>query len=223
MTPRCTLRRALDDPNLLGVSLDGESWTAWRVLLLAMMGERLTPDEVDIFRRHTGRPASPIERVRQFWGLIGRRGGKSRAMAVLAVYLGTLVDYPMLALGERGTILVTAADQRQAAGILGYAAGALEASPILRQRVVRQTTDTIELKGGIFIEVRAASFRRLRGMTCLAAIADEIAFWLADEQSANPDVEIVNAIKPALLTTGGPLIAISSPYARKGVLWDAYN
>ena len=60
-------------------------------------------------------------------------------------------------------------------------------------------------------------------MTLLAVLLDEIAFFLADETSSNPDVEIINALKPSLMTTGGPLIGISSPYARKGVLWEAFN
>ena len=59
-------------------------------------------------------------------------------------------------------------------------------------------------------------------MTCVAALGDECAFWMSDE-SANPDVEILNAVRPALATTQGPLIAISSPYARRGALWDTYK
>src|SRR5262249_27244143 len=153
----------------------------------------------------------------------GRRGGKSRSMGVLACYLATLCDYPMLVPGEKGTILIIAPDQRQAAGILGYALGALEESPILQRRVVRTTADTIELKGGIFIEVRAANFRRLRGLTLLAALLDECAFFLPDETSSNPDSEIVTAVTPALLTTGGLLIGVSSPYARRGVLWEVFS
>ena len=59
-------------------------------------------------------------------------------------------------------------------------------------------------------------------MTCVAVLADECAFWMSDE-SANPDVEILNAVRPALATTQGQLIAISSPYARRGALWDTYK
>ena len=43
------------------------------------------------------------------------------------------------------------------------------------------------------------------------------------DESANPDVEILNAAQPALATTQGPLIAISSPYARRGALWDRFK
>jgi hypothetical protein len=220
MKPQTSLRRALEDPALLNLA-DG-SWIGWRALLLALLGEALTPDELGHFRRLTQRYKPPSQRCRQGWFAIGRRGGKSRAMAVLACYLATMCRYDKLSPGERGVILLVAPDQRQATGILDFARATLEDSPILRREIVRTTSDTIELTGGIFIEVRSASFRRLRGMTCIAAVLDECAFFY-DETSANPDVELVGALKPALLTTGGMLIGISSPYARRGVLWENYN
>jgi hypothetical protein len=52
-------------------------------------------------------------------------------------------------------------------------------------------------------------------------IADEVAFWHID--GANPDKEIINALRPSLATLGGKLLALSSPYARRGILWDAYR
>jgi len=39
MTPTVTIRKALGDPALLGNVLAGDSWRAWRVLLIAAMGE----------------------------------------------------------------------------------------------------------------------------------------------------------------------------------------
>ena len=44
MIPRITLRKALADPQLLGGALTGDSWQAWRALLIAAMGEELTDD-----------------------------------------------------------------------------------------------------------------------------------------------------------------------------------
>ena len=38
------MRRALSDKHLLGVVLGGDSWLAWRVLLIAAMGEPLTDE-----------------------------------------------------------------------------------------------------------------------------------------------------------------------------------
>jgi len=85
-----------------------------------------------------------------------------------------------------------------------------------------QTADSLTLTNNVRIEVRSASFRKIRGLTAIAVLADECAFWYSDE-SVNPDTEILNAARPALATTGGPLIAISSPYARRGALWETFK
>ena len=41
--------------------------------------------------------------------------------------------------------------------------------------------------------------------------------------STNPDSEILAAARPALATTGGLLVCISSPHARRGEMWAAYK
>jgi len=109
-----SLREALIDPNLLGNVLVGESWTTWRALLLACMGERLTADELSIFQRVTGdRTQAPPSRIEEAAFIIGRRGGKDRAASVLACYLAALVDWSsVLVRGERGLVLCIGPDQR---------------------------------------------------------------------------------------------------------------
>jgi hypothetical protein len=221
MKPSVKLRKALTDPKLIGGVLAGESWRAWRILMIAAMGERLTDNERATFTTLTGREREPLQRVEEFVGVIGRRGGKSRAMATLAVYIAALCRHP-LAPGERGVLLCIAPDQRQASITLDYADAAFSGSPILKQLVGNRTADALELTNGVSIEVRSSSFRRLRGPTYIAVIADEAAFWY-DETSANADVEILNAVRPGLATTGGPLIIASSPYARRGALWDVFK
>ena len=48
--------------------------------------------------------------------------------------------------------------------------------------------------------------------------------WQSDEfGSRNPDKEILDAVRPSLATTRGPLFCIGSPHARRGVTWNAYN
>ena len=120
-------------------------------------------------------------------------------------------------------LLCVALDQRVAKIILDYCQATLEQSPILRQLIANRTSDTLELTNGVSIEVRPASFRKLRGPTYVAVICDELAFWYTDSAYANPDIEILNAIEPGLATTGGPLILASSPHARRGVLWDTFK
>jgi len=189
------------------------------------MGEALTADERKLFTKLTGRKREPLQRVEELVGVVGRRGGKSRAIAVLACYLATLVDHShLLAPGERGLALCLGPDQRQSRIIRDYASAALEASPILSQLIEYQNSDTLSLSTGIDIEVRAASFRRLRGPTFVAVIADEAAFYyLADEGYTNSDTEIVTAVRPGLATTNGLLALISSPYAKRGELHTLYK
>ena len=195
---------------------------AWRVLLIAAMGEPLNDDERALFAKLTGREREPLQRIEEAVFVIGRRGGKSRTMATLAAYIVGLCKHPLVR-GERGVLLCIAPDQRQAAIVLDYTTAAFEQSPILRQLIVNRTTDTLELSNGISIEVRASSFRRLRGPTFVAVICDEAAFWFSDELAANTDSEIVNAVRPGLATTGGPLIIASSPYAKAGLVWELHR
>jgi hypothetical protein len=155
---------------------------------------------------------------------IGRRGGKDEATATLATYLACCVNWaPVLARGERGLVAAIAPDQRQARIQRDRIEGVLDASPILARMVTGKTADSIDLSNKISIEVRAASFRRLRGITSVAVIASEAAFWHTEETSGNPDTEILNAIRPSLATTHGPLLIITSPYARRGEVWNIYK
>ena len=222
MKPRTSLRAALEDPRLLGEALPGDSWKPWRTILIAAMGEELTDDEREIFTKLTGREREPLVRVEELVGVVGRRGGKSKAMATLAAYLAGLCEHNLVR-GETGVVLLIAPDQRQAKIALDYCSATLESSPILKQLIANLTADTLELTNGVSIEVRSANFRRLRGPTYIAAICDEAAFWFSEEWSTNTDVEIVNAVRPGLSTTGGPLIIASSPYAKRGVLWEAHR
>jgi hypothetical protein len=142
---------------------------------------------------------------------------------VLAVYLAGLCDYSdKLDHGEKGVVLFFAPDTKQAKVLLDYAEGALQSTPMLRQLIEQRNKDSLVLTNGITLEVRSASFRRIRGLTCIAVFGDEVAFWHSDE-STNPDTEILNAARPALATIQGPLIAISSPYARRGALLETYK
>jgi hypothetical protein len=220
MKPQTTLRAALADCNLL--DLGAPSWAAWRPLLLACMGEQLTPEELEVYTRFTGRSEAPTRRVDEAWIVAGRRAGKTRAMAALATYLAALCDHSQhLARGQRGYVLVVAPDLKQAGELIAYCRGIFQ-SPLLKQLVLRETGEEIELRNGIVIRVQTPNYRRIRGFTAVAAILDEAAFWL-DENTAQPDFEVLNAVRPCLATTGGLLVAISSPHARKGILWEAFQ
>lgn len=145
-------------------------------------------------------------------------------MAVCAVWLACFHDYRRyLQPSERGTIAIIAADRRQARVIFRYVRGLLNNVPMLKLMVERETADSFDLTNSVTIEIQAASYRSTRGYTLVAALADEIAFWRSDE-SANPDTEILAALRPAMSTIpGAMLLCASSPYAPRGALWTAYR
>jgi len=111
--------------------------------------------------------------------------------------------------------MLWAPDRAQGTVQLNYIEGVLNGSPVLAGLVESTTADSIRLNNRIVIEVRGSSFRRLRGPTTVAVIASETAYWF-DENSANPEKEVVAAVTPSLLTTGGPLIQISTPHGKRG-------
>jgi hypothetical protein len=65
------------------------------------MGEELSEDEREIFTKLTGREREPLQRVDEFAAVIGRRGGKSNAIATAATYIAGLCDHRS---GTRGII-----------------------------------------------------------------------------------------------------------------------
>jgi hypothetical protein len=202
----------------------GASWSAWRVFLRALFGTRIHDEELTTFRTHTGGREPPTAPVSEAWVVAGRRGGKSRIAALVAVYLACFRDYSsVLSRGERGTVMVLAGDRRQARNVFGYITGLIGAVPELAELVEVSRKDSIDLKTGVTIEVHTASYRSVRGYTVLAAVCDEVAFWQV-EGSSNPDKEILDALRPAMATVpGSVLLAISTPYARRGELWRAFE
>ena len=209
MKPRISLRAALADKNLLGRSLPGESWLPWKVLLIGSMGEPLLDIERPIWKSLTQREREPLERADEVAYIIGRRGGKTEAVATVGAWIAGCCDFSdVLVPGETGVLLVVAADVDQAGICLDRIEAKLRTSPVMKQLIKSRTMKALKLTNGITVQVRASNFRRVRGATLIAAVGDECAFWSV-EGSANPDVEIVAALRPALATTGGPLMLIS--------------
>ena len=66
--------------------------------------------------------------------MAGRRSGKSRMAAAVAIYLALFVKH-RLAPGEKGMALVLAGSIDQAKTVFGYVRGFLEATPALAREV----------------------------------------------------------------------------------------
>jgi hypothetical protein len=213
--------KALAD-GIFGKAFTSDNRAAWRTFLAAIFAEPL-PD-AKLFTRCTGRSSAPIKPVREAWMVVGRRGGKSSIAALIASYLAAFHDYSdYLSPGEIGVVSIQATDRKQAKVIHRYIEAIFTDNPMLSPLLVRTTAETIELSNRITIEVVSATIRAARGHTIVAAICDEIAFWRSDD-SANPDKDILASLRPAMATIPeSMLICLSSPYARRGALWETYK
>lgn len=223
--PTLTIHDAIRDPHLFAPWFkDPSSWAAWVAFLAALFGLPLDDAQLAIYQACTGRQEPPTETAREAWLVIGRRGGKSFVLALIAVFLAAFHDYRRyLAPGERGVVFIIATDRKQARIILRYIRALLTRVPMLKAMIDREWAEGFDLNNSVSIEVATSSFRSVRGYTIVAALADEIAFW-SSEDSANPDTEVLAALRPAMATIPtAMLLCASSPYARRGALWDAYR
>jgi hypothetical protein len=203
---------------------DLRTWQAWQVYLKALFGLEMTAAEVKTYRKHTGNRAAPLKTNKISYVLSGRRSGKSKISSLLACYIATFRDWSrVLSPGEQGYIFLIANDKDQAKILKRYISGILERSPGLRHLKVKELAWEIELNNRITIAVRTKNFRTLRGYTVIAAILEELAFWRSEE-SANPDYEVLAAVRPSMLTVkDSMLIGISSAYAKRGLLYDQFK
>jgi hypothetical protein len=178
-----------------------------------------------IYRACTGRATPPGAPFTEAALCVGRRGGKSRILALIAVYLATFRDYrPHLAPGECATIVVMAANRAQARSIFRFVIGLLKAVPLIHPMIIEVNTEQIILSNRVIIEIATASFRTTRGYSFAAVLCDEVAFWRQEESSANPDVEIMRAVRPGMASIPGSILLLaSSPYAKKGELYNAFR
>lgn len=215
---------ALTDDNLLAPMLPGihsGSWDTWLTIVRGLYGLEMNAEQAAEWIELTKR-TPPDTASRAAFFLVGRRGGKTQMAAALTLYETALRDWSGIA--SKGELIVgalVAADRRQAGQALRYIRGGIEASPMLRALVVKDTSEGIELSNGSELAVMTASHRSIRGRSFACVVADELCHWQQD--GASPDAEILRAAEPALALTDGLLLGISTPYARRGVMFDRWK
>lgn len=214
-----TILDLLDDlPWFVGAA----DWTAWRSFLCAVYGLQMSEAELAVYRKCTGRAEPPTSKAKEVWCPTGRRGRKSAIAALVGVWEGTLArDYdPLLAPGERAVIPILAKNKAEAHQIRNYAVAILDSSPAMRGFLAAEPkAEEIALTTRVDLRIKAASLTAGRSHTTPAALLDEVAFFRSDE-SLVPDSEILTGIRPGMATVPDALlVAMSSPYARRGELW----
>ena len=122
---------AINDKNVFASAFrDRKTWETWFVFLASLFGLRLGDAGAHTFTQCTGRTEPPTTPASEAWLVVGRRGGKSFILALTAVFLACFHDWRVyLGAGERGTVMVIAADRKQARTILRYVRGLLHLVP----------------------------------------------------------------------------------------------
>jgi hypothetical protein len=195
------------------------SWHVWNAVEDAIHG--VEPSDLELVRRITGRRVLPSAPVSEFWAIKGRGGGGSRFGARLVTYCAAARSYRRVA-GERIYAAVTAPDRRQARLTKDYIVGLLRSVPALAALIVGETSESVELSTGVVIEVITAATATPRGRSYCVFVVEEAAF-LPVEGDAEPDRELLRAVRPALARVPGSLlVVVSSPYAKRGELYRTW-
>jgi hypothetical protein len=216
------LYECMVDPDLFGRTFGGPTFEAWRTVAKALDALPLDAKELALYQSITGRTAAPTEPFDEAYLVKPRRAGGTLFGAACGVH-AALEDYrPRLGPGEWATVALIASDRRQARQIMGYVKGLVHDSPIIEAELARETEEQVEFTHRCRIEVHTGSFRSTRGYSYACVLLDELAFY-RDDLSANPDVELVRAVRPGLANLHGRLLGFSSPHSRRGHLWDMYR
>jgi hypothetical protein len=217
-----SLHEAMLAPDLFGRTFGGPTFVAWRTVAKVLDGLPLTADELVIYREITHRDAAPTCPFAEGYLVKPRRSGGTLFAAAVGLH-AALQDYrERLGPGEVATVAMIASDRRQARQLMNYVKGLIRASPLIAAEVENQTRETISFAHQVNLEVHTTSWRSTRGYSYAAVILDELAFF-RDDLSANPDVELVRAVRPGLLNLNGRLLGLSSPHSKRGHLYDMFK
>jgi hypothetical protein len=222
---------AITDKNLFRPFLqDGKgrlsTWQNWGVALRCLYGLKIKSKHSQLVKECTGRSINQLPKngFSTALLLVGRRGGKSKIAGLVAAFEAALSGKEKnLSPGETALVSVVSPTRLQSRIIRNYVRAALN-SPLLEAEIIGEDKDGFLLKNKVRIQVLTGDFRSVRGFTQIAIVIDEICFMgLTEESKVKNDSELIQAIRPALITTKGKLIAISTKYAKKGWAYKTWK
>jgi hypothetical protein len=139
---------------------------------------------------------------RQLWNA-SRQSGKSTAASVLAVHQASTVP--------NSVVLIVSAGLRQSLEVAG------KVRHLWKELALVKTGDnqtTLTAENGSRVISLPASESTVRGFSADLLILDE---------ASRIDDEMYAAVRPMLAVTGGRLIALSTPFGKRGWWWDAWE
>ncbi|HVB87395.1 MAG TPA: hypothetical protein VNK23_12110 [Candidatus Dormibacteraeota bacterium] len=206
------------DPQLVGEPISKQ----WATFYRAIEGLPLDEEGIEIFRACTGRDRYEPRIFNEVTAIVGRRAEKTSTG--LKYLLWKSLTTPAWFQKHKGTlrIPIIAQDLRVAKDIKRAAEALLLGSPLLRNEVDEVLTSEIQLRNGISLTCYPATWRSTRGLTCPAALLDELAFVTIEGAS---DVELVRQVRPTMIRFGETrrLIKLTTPWIKGGLVYDEFS
>jgi phage terminase large subunit-like protein len=110
--------------------------------------------------------------------IVGRRRGKSRIAAAIAVYLACFIRHK-LAAGERGMVLTLAPFVEQSRVVFGCALSFLRKTPVLRQEIARRRAMRSDFTMASSSRFMPTASGRCEAKRC-SCIFDKEVYWRND-------------------------------------------
>ncbi len=225
--------QAIEDKNLFRIYLAGsddgslDSWASWLVFLKCLYGLPLTKADHEIAHRCTGRDPSRLSKdgYQETLVLTGRRGGKSKLIALVGAAEAVLSGKEKrLSTGEIGMISILSPTRLQSRIIFSYLKSVFHSTSLLANEVVEETKDGFVLRNGLEVHIMTGSPQSGgRGFSNVAVIVDECCFFGISEDSVRSDLELIRSLRPSLSSTGGRLLAVSTPFSAQGWAYATFR
>lgn len=194
------------------------SWSMWLVFLKSLYGLPLNGNELEDFKRFTGRSTynPPPGGFPEGIAIAGVQCGKSSIA-------GALIGSAALT-GEPGTVAMGVAQDHRGSMrvLLRYARAPFETLDIFKAEVARDTADFLELRRGTALAAYPCKPAALRGVRASIVVLDEPAHFVSTDGRPT-DLEMWRVARGRVAMTGGKIVAISSPYAQSGLLYELHK
>ena len=229
-------RKAASDPltrgllgHLIGLSTDQwfdrlgltePSWNAWRMIGKVLDGLPLDVAEMTTYRDVTGRQVVPTN-VLELLAIVGRGSGKTTGLGAVQAIRAAMRGYAIHGIPR---VLLLAFVKEQAGVCFEIVSQMLDGDAELRKLITSRTRDTLTLAHGVRIQTISSNYRSVRAYSVAFAFADELAYWWNDDTNANPDVEVLRALRPGLgKVPGSRLIIGTSPWTEEGAAYEMHQ
>jgi hypothetical protein len=205
---------------------------AWATFYRVLEGLPLDDAGIELYRACTGHDTYQPRTYVECTGIAGRRSEKTSTAIKYLLYKAMFSGWEnqlrrswFRSLGRHTRLLrvpIIAQDTRVGRDIKSVAEAMILDSPVLQKEVADIRVSEITLKNGVSLVVLPASKASVRGMTCPAALLDELA-WVSIEGA--DDKELVRQVRPSMIQFGPSrrLLKFSTPWQSSGVIFNEWS